>query len=305
MDFDVTILGSNSAAPAHDRNQTSQVVNLGRNSIMIDCGEGAQIQMRRFHLKSFKISHIFISHLHADHYLGLMGMLFTYHLHKRKSPLTIFGPRGLDEIITVQLKHTQTALSYPVNFVCTQHEKWDLVLDLDGFEVFSFPLKHRLPCTGFYIKEKQRPNNLIKEKLQEHDLNLSQINTLKSGKHVLDESGDVLFSLEEFTYPPPNRRTYAYCSDTVYDPELVEIVKGVDLLYHEATFMNVEEKRATETLHSTAAQAATIAKQAQVKKLLLGHYSTRYHDLNPLLNEAKGIFDESYLSIEGETYPIH
>lgn len=271
---------------------------------MIDCGEAAQIQLRKFKLKFSKIDFIFISHLHGDHYFGLMGLISSFHLHKRSRLLTIFGPNGLDEIITVQLKHSNTRLNFPLRFVPTQSDGIELILEEKNFRVFSFPLKHRLPCTGFLIKEKPGLLNLIKEKLQETHVPIDAINKLRQGRDVLDEAGNIRFAVEEFAHPPKTPRSYAFCSDTVFDPEIVPYLEGVNLLYHEATFGQDEEKRAADTLHSTAAQAGKIASMANVGKLLLGHYSTRYQDLSPLLQEAKAEFPESYLSEEGITYEV-
>ncbi|EKB48880.1 ribonuclease Z [Cecembia lonarensis] len=304
MEFQVTVLGANSAIPAHGRNQTSQLVNIGNNYLLIDCGEASQIQLRKFKLKFSKIDFIFISHLHGDHYFGLMGLISSFHLHKRSRLLTIFGPNGLDEIITVQLKHSNTRLNFPLRFVPTQSDGIQLILEEKNFRVFSFPLKHRLPCTGFLIKEKPGLLNLIKEKLQETHVPIDAINKLRQGRDVLDEAGNIRFAVEEFAHPPKTPRSYAFCSDTVFDPEIVPYLEGVNLLYHEATFGQDEEKRAADTLHSTAAQAGKIASMANVGKLLLGHYSTRYQDLSPLLQEAKAEFPESYLSEEGITYEV-
>ncbi|AWW28984.1 ribonuclease Z [Echinicola strongylocentroti] len=303
MEFSVTILGSNSAVPAHNRNQTSQIVTLGSKLLMVDCGEATQIQLQRYKIRSFKIDHIFISHLHGDHYLGLMGVISTFHLNKRKTPLTIYGPRGLDEIITTQLKYGNTKLNYPLHFVRTDPDEKQLLVDTKKFMVYSFPLKHRLPCTGFLIVEKPGLRHLIKEKLQEQPLSIPAINVLKHGKDFMDKDGNV-FTVEEFTSPPDPIRKYAFCSDTIFDETLVTYLKEADLLYHESTFMESECERAAETYHCTASQAATIAKKANVKQLLLGHYSTRYVELEPLLEEASSVFDRCQLSIEGETYHL-
>jgi len=304
LDFKITVLGSNSAIPAHGRNQTSQLVNIANIYLLIDCGEGTQIQLRKFKLKFSKIDYIFISHLHGDHFFGLMGLISSFHLHKRTRLLTIFGPNGLDEIITVQLKHSNTRLNFPLRFVPTNPEKKELILEEKKFQVFTFPLKHRIACTGFLIKEKTLLRNLNKEKLLETKLPLEAINSLRKGKDFNDESGNIVYSVEEFTYPPRPLRSYAFCSDTGFDLEIVNYIKGANLLYHEATFGNDEEERARETFHSTASDAGIIAKKAEVGSLLLGHYSTRYLDLSPLLEEARAEFPETYLSEEGITYTV-
>jgi len=304
LEFQVTVLGANSAIPAHGRNQTSQLVNIGNNFLLIDCGEATQIQLRKFKLKFSRIDFIFISHLHGDHYFGLMGLISSFHLNKRSRLLTIFGPNGLDEIITVQLKHSNTRLNFPLRFVPTKPEAKHLILEEKNFRVFSFPLKHRLPCTGFLVQEKPGLLNLIKEKLQETRVPIEAINSLRAGKDVLDEEGNVRFAVKDYTHPPKAPRSYAFCSDTVFDPELVPYIKGVNLLYHEATFGKDETQRAADTLHSTAEQAGQIASMAHVGKLLLGHFSTRYLHLDPILEEARTVFPESYLSEEGVTYAV-
>jgi ribonuclease Z len=305
LDFSVTILGSNSAAPAHDRNQTSQLVTIGRVSVLVDCGEGTQIQFRKFGVKTSRIEYILISHLHGDHYLGLMGILSTFHLNKRTKALTIFGPHGLDEIITVQLKHGNIKLNYPINFVALGGNESLQLIDHKYFEVYCFPTKHRIPCNGFYFREKPKQRNLVKSKLQERKISLEAINTLKAGRDFRDpDTGEVLYSLEDYTYPPDPPRSYAYSADTIYDPGLVEHFQDVDLLYHESTFMETEAARATETFHCTAKQAASIAKQANAKKLLLGHFSIRYKELDALLLEAQEVFPNAELSIEGKTHML-
>ncbi|WP_373495678.1 ribonuclease Z [Aquiflexum sp.] len=304
MEFEVTILGSNSAIPAHGRNQTSQLVRVGGSFLLLDCGEGTQIQLRKFRIKFSRIDFIFISHLHGDHFYGLMGLISSFHLVKRERLLTIFGPQGLDEIITVQLKHSKTQLGFPLRFISTNPENEELILEEKNFRVRTFPLQHRVPCTGFLIEEKQGLRNLVKEKLQQHKLTIEAINTLRSGRDYLDADGIILYAVSEFAHEKKQTRKYAYCSDTIYDPRLIGIIESVDLLYHEATFDDLEAERAGTTFHSTARQAAMIAKAAGAKKLLLGHYSSRYKDLSILLEQAKEEFTETYLSEEGMTYPI-
>lgn len=302
-EFEVTILGNTSSIPVHGRNHTAQVVRFGQEFFLLDCGEATQIQMRRFKVKSSKINHIFISHLHGDHYLGLMGVLSSYNLAKRTKPLTIYGPQGLDEIITTQFRWSHIKLNYPLHFVQTDPDQAQKLVESPFWEVHSFPLFHRLPTTGFLIKERKRLRSLIKEKLQEHKLPLEAIQSLREGIPYTDEQGKH-YSLEEFTHPESPLRSYAFCSDTCFDPRVAESVAGCNLLYHESTFMEADAHRAVETKHTTAKQAAEIAKLAQTKRLLLGHFSSRYANLEGMLAEAKTIFSESYLSEEGLTYPI-
>lgn len=304
MEFEVTILGSNSAIPAHGRNQTSQLVSVGNSFLLIDCGEGTQIQLRKYKLKFGKIDFIFISHLHGDHFYGLMGLISSFHLVKRERLLTIFGPSGLDEIITTQLKHTNTKLGFPLRFVPTLAEGKNLILEEPFFRVFTFPLQHRIPCTGFLIEEKPGLRNMVKEKLAKTKLPIEAIISLREGKDYADADGNVRYTVEEYTFPPKQSKKYCYCSDTVFDPGLVDYIREVDLLYHEATFGDDETERAGTTFHSTSRQAGIIAMKAKVGKLLLGHYSSRYKDLSPILEQAKEVFENTYLSEEGVTYPM-
>jgi ribonuclease Z len=304
LEFEVTVLGANSAIPAHGRNQTSQLVRLGTTFMLIDCGEGTQLQLRKFRLKFSKIDFIFISHLHGDHYLGLMGLISSFHLNKRTRLLTIFGPAGLDEIITVNLKYSNTKLNFPLRFVHTNSLHKELVLEEKTFKVYTFPLEHRIPCTGFLIEEKPGLRKLIKEKLLETKLPVTAILELRKGNDVKDKAGKVIYSLADFTYPLKSLRSYAFCSDTIFNPGMSIYFRGVDLLYHEATFLDDEAQRAKDTFHSTASQAAEVARYCEAKKLLLGHYSTRYRDLSPILAQAKTNFPDSMLSEEGKTYQI-
>ncbi len=287
----------------HGRNHTAQVIRFGQEFLLLDCGEGTQHQLRKYKVKSSKISSIFISHLHGDHYLGLIGLLSSYHLSKRTEPLQLFGPRGLDEILTTHFRWSNTRLSYPLHFTVTSTTGKVLLLEHPLFRVSSFPLQHRIPTTGFLIEEKEGPRSLIKEKLQESSLPLAAIQSLREGKDYLDSEGSS-FKVIDYCHPHPPLRSYAFCSDTAFSPELSSFLAGVDLLYHEATFMEADQQRAADTYHCTSKQAAQIAKLSGAKKLLLGHFSTRYPDLSNLLAEAQTIFPNSCLSEEGITYPI-
>jgi ribonuclease Z len=302
-DFEVTILGNTSSIPVHGRNHTAQVIRFGQEFLLIDCGEGTQIQMRKFKIKSSRISHIFISHLHGDHYLGLMGVLSSYHLAKRTKSLTIFGPKGLDEIITTQFRWSNTKLSYPLAFIETIPSGQNLLLDHPRFSVHSFPLTHRIPTTGFLISEKEGLRSLNKEKLQEKKIPLPAIQSLRNGKSYQDSDG-ILYKLEDYTLPLAALRTYAFCSDTRFEPKLLNYLNSPTLLYHESTFMESDAARAADTFHCTAKQAAEIANLVKAKSLLLGHFSSRYVNLEEMLGEAKTVFSRSELSEEGKTYSI-
>ena len=261
------------------------------------------MQFNRYRLKLNRINHIFISHLHGDHYLGLVGLISTMHLRHRNQDLTIFGPPGLDDIITLHLKYNEMVLNYKINFVTLDHRTPQVLIDNEVLSVSSFPLSHRVPCVGFLFKEKPKPIRLNKEK-DLRKLALSELNQLRSGNSVLDEAGKVKYSLEDYTRPPKKSRSYAYCSDTRYDESLVPHIRAVDLLYHESTFLNDRADRAFETYHSTAEQAATIAKMAGVGHLILGHFSIRYKELSPLLEEAQKVFDNTSLAVEGKKISI-
>lgn len=302
-DFEVTILGNTSSIPVHGRHHTAQVVRFGQDFLLLDCGEAMQLQASAFKIKVSKINHIFISHLHGDHYYGLIGLLSSYNLARRTTPLTIFGPKGLDEIIVTNFRYSVTKLTYPVNFVETHDDGLNLLLEKKRYNVYSFPLKHRLPTTGFLIKEKEGLRNMVKEKLQKAPVPLAAIQALRSGQDYKDGQGNQ-YKVKDYTYPYPPLRSYGYCSDTVFHLEIKQYLKGLDLLYHESTFMEDNKERAAVTFHSTAKQAAEVAKASKAKKLLLGHFSSRYLDLEPLLEEAKSIFPASILSEEGQTYAL-
>jgi ribonuclease Z len=301
--FQVKILGANGAMPAYGRNHSAQLLTLHTHTFLIDCGEGTQLQLNRFNCKPQKISHLFISHLHGDHYFGLMGLLSSMHLQKRTTPLHLFGPQGLREIIALQLRYSESVLNYPLIFHETQPHHPQHLLDTKSVEVFSFPLKHRIPCTGFLFREKPLPLKLKKSKLPEN-LPLQAIALLKQGMDVKDEDGKVRYAVADYTLPPPPPRSYAYCSDTLPSNEVAEYVHGVNLLYHEATFLTEKEDMAQRTYHTTAAQAAQLAKRAQVGHLLLGHFSARYKELDGFLEESIPHFEHVSLAEEGLTYSI-
>ncbi|WP_017732199.1 ribonuclease Z [Nafulsella turpanensis] len=303
MSFQIKILGSNSATPAHNRNQSSQLLNIGSEYFLIDCGEGTQMQLIRYRTRFHKISHIFISHLHGDHYLGLMGLLLTMHLQKRSHDLYIFGPQGLDEIITVQLKHSRTVLSYKLHFTALQADSHTLIYESNQLSVYTLPLVHRIPCTGFLFKEKPKDRRMNKAKLLP-EMTGEEITRLKKGEDIYSTEGQLRYRCLDYTLPPRRSRSFAYCSDTKYEPALIPYIKNVDLLYHEATFAQDQAERAAETFHSTAEQAAHMAREANAATLVLGHYSVRYKDLSPLLSEAQGIFPNTRLAIEGETIEV-
>ncbi|WP_109831472.1 ribonuclease Z [Reichenbachiella versicolor] len=303
MSYTVKILGSNASIPAHNRNQTAQLLTMMQVPFLIDCGEGTQLQLKKYKIKAQKIDHIFISHLHGDHYYGLIGLISSMHLYGRTKDLNIYGPPGLGEIITVNLKHSQTFLNYKINMKEWTPNESELLFENQNITIHSFPLNHRINCSGFVFREKPKKRRIDKKKLT-NEITPLMILRLKSGEDILDDDGDIRFSSKAYTLPPAPSVSYAFCSDTKYDESIIPYIKGVNLLYHESTFMNDMKERAEITYHSTAKQAAEIAKKAEVDRLLIGHYSTRYKNLQPMLEEAKTVFEETLLSIEGNDYEV-
>lgn len=303
MKFEVLILGNSSATPMFDRHPTAQIINFNEQYYLIDCGEGTQMQLHRYGVKSNKISHIFISHLHGDHYLGLVGLLSSMNLHGRFSDLHLYGPQALIEIINLQLKYSDTHLQYNLIFHPTNPNDPELIFKNNTMSVTSFPLKHRVDTTGFRFDEAKRPASIIREKIQNLNIPTVFLSQLKQGTDCVDMDGTV-YKASELTKPAPAARSYAYCSDTLAFQSYISSISQVDLLYHESTFLHELLSRAETTFHSTALQAAQVAKDVGAKKLLLGHYSARYKDLEPLLNEAKSEFDNTQLSFEGKWYNV-
>ncbi len=303
MSLELQIIGSNSAAFAHNRHHTSQLLRIQEQYVLIDCGEGTQLLLKKHKIKISKISIIVISHLHGDHYYGLIGLLSTLHLFGRHKDLTLIGPPGLSDVLSLQLRYSETTLNFHIHFVEWQPGKTELVYDNPKFSITTIPLDHRVPCSGYLFREKDKKRRIRKGAIQEK-LAPAQIVALKNGHDVKDIHDEVIYRNDLVTLPPLPSYSYAYCSDTRYKEDLVDNVKEVDLLYHESTFANDMADRAHTTYHSTSQEAATIAKKAAVKKLILGHFSTRYKDLAPILTEAQEIFTESYLAIEGTIFTV-
>ncbi len=303
MGLSVTILGANSAIPTATRYPTAQVVDINQSRYLVDCGEGAQMQLRRNKIKLQRIKAIFISHLHGDHYFGLIGLINTMHMLGRNIPLDIFGPPELLDVLNLQLDLADTKLSYPWTFHPLDFGESKLIYDDDGVEVHTIPLDHGIPCNGFLFKEKKRKRKLIRERIGELNIPLEQIPKIKDGADFVDEKGEV-YPNSALTTPPKRSYSYAYCSDTQYNERILPIIDRVDLLYHEATFLEDRKERAKHTKHSTAKDAATIAKKAQVGSLIIGHYSARYFDFQDHLDEAKEVFEHTYLAREGMTFDV-
>lgn len=303
MSFKVTILGSSGALPAYGRHPASQLVEVQNRHFLVDCGEGAQMQLMRLQANFHRINHILISHLHGDHYLGLMGLIFTMHLQKRVNDLHIYSHRGLDEIITTHLRYSSSAPNFKLIFHFLEKGVKEVIFEDDVMTVEALPLNHKIRCSGFIFREKPKQPRIDKNKLPP-GLPIQQIARLKRGEDVIDDNGIVVYPNAALTLPPRKSRSYAYCSDTVFDETLIPHLKGIDLLYHESTFMTNESSKALETKHSTSAQAATIAQQSGAGNLLLGHFSARYKDLSLLLQEAQAVFANTALAIEGEVFSI-
>lgn len=298
MSFQLTILGSSSATPTSQRNPTAQYLTVHDRHFLIDCGEGTQMQLRKYKLKFTRINHIFISHLHGDHYLGLQGLLSSLHLLGCTQDIHLYCPKPLKEIIDLQLLHSDTHLKYTLKYHFLNTNEKELIFEDDKVQVESIPLNHRIPCCGFVFKEKPGLLSIRKEMIEFHGISTKDILRIKKGEDYQTKDGKVIKN-KVLTYPAESLRSYAFCSDTCYDERILPYIKKVSLLYHEATFLKNLEKRALETFHSTAEQAAVIAKKAQVDKLLIGHFSARYKDLKPLLDESKVVFKNTELACEG------
>ena len=300
MSLSVQILGSGSALPTISSNQSSQAIEAGNQVFLVDCGEGTQIELRRNKVKVQKLDHIFISHLHGDHFFGLVGLLSTMHLLGRKKALNIHGPEGLKEIVEIQFRNAGSHLSFEMNFN-TVLSSGQLLYENDKIKITSLPLKHRIPCFGFLFQEKEGLRKLKKEALAAYKIPVHARKGLTEGEDFRMESGEVI-SNDKITSDPEPPSSYAYCSDTAYYEKLIPFINEVDLLYHEATFLERDSDRAKKTFHSTAKDAAKVAQTAKVKKLILGHCSNRYKAKDGFLQESRQIFKETYIAEEGETF---
>ena len=301
--FELLILGSSAATPTVNRNPTAQLLNIAERFFLIDCGEGTQMQLRKYKARFQSINHIFISHLHGDHFYGLPGFLASMHLLGRKNELIVYGPNELEEVITMIHKHSDTYLSYPIKFIHTQHLTKQLIFEDEKVEVYSLPLKHRIAATGFLFKEKSLPRNIDKFKLEKLNVSFAEIHKLKQGFDAIDNDGNLIKN-SQLTIDPPKQRSYAFCSDTKFFEELAQDIKDVELLYHESTFLEDKKDRAKQTFHSTAKQAAQMAVLANAQQLILGHFSARYGNLEEFLDEAKPIFANTELAIEGKIFSL-
>jgi ribonuclease Z len=299
--FTVTTLGTGAALPARGRFPSAQLVNIHEKLLLIDCGEGTQERLRSLGVNFQRIAQVFISHLHGDHYLGLMGLISSMHLLGRQSELHVYGPQDLKAIIDLQLRASGTWLRYPLHFHATEPVSGAVVYDDEHVSVSLLALRHRIPCTGFVVREKPGLRRLRHECLDR--IPKFKRTAVKQGEDLVFPDG-TLIPNAELTLDPLPTRSYAYCSDTAYEPALLPFIEGVDLLYHEATFTTALAARAKETQHSTAAQAAQLALEAGVGRLLLGHFSSRYKSAELLLREAIPIFPNTELSVEGGVFKV-
>ena len=295
--FELHILGCGSALPTTRHFATSQVVNLRDKLFMIDCGEGAQVQLRKSRLKFSRLNHIFISHLHGDHCFGLMGLISTFGLLGRTAELHIHSPKGLEELLAPMLNFFCHTLAYKVIFHEFDTRQASVIYEDRSMTVTTIPLRHRIPCCGFLFAEKTRPNHIIRDMIDFYKVPVYELNRIKNGADYITPEGEVIANAR-LTRPSDPPRRYAYCSDTIFRREIAEQISGVDLLFHEATFAESELARAKETYHTTAAQAGRIAVEAGVRRLVIGHFSARYEDENVLLKEASAIFPDTILAKE-------
>ena len=297
----LTILGCHSATPRTNTNPTSQVLEIKNNMFLIDCGEGTQVELRRNKVKFSRIKHIFISHLHGDHYFGLVGLVNTFSLLTRETELHIYAPKGLKEVITLQMKLSDSWTNYPLIFHELSAKTSELIFEDDKVEVHTIPLKHPIYTNGFLFKEKKNERKIDINLVNEANINVAYFRKLKQGFDVVNEDG-VLISNEKVTKDPIPAKSYAFCSDTVYNEAIIPIIKNSTVLYHESTFLEKNEDLCKPTKHSTAKQAATIAKKANVETLILGHYSTRYNGYNEFKSEAQTVFENVLLSKDGGSF---
>ena len=297
MEF-LRILGCGSALPVGNRYPSAQIIKNKERYLLIDCGEGTQLRIREAKISFNRITHIFISHLHGDHFFGLPGLLSSFHLLGRTKELYLYGPKGLMEILELQFKLSGTTLRYQIIFTEVKCSDKKLIMEDNSIEVYSFPLNHRIRCHGYFFQEKKKPASLLSEKIKEYSIPDFVRGKIKLGCDYVMDNGRVI-PHSELTIPAPNPVSYAYCSDNRIKEKLKGLLQGVDYLYHETTFMESEKDRAKKTYHSTASEAGFLAKDLGVKQLIIGHYSARYQNLKPLLEECQEVFENTVLGYEG------
>lgn len=304
MTFSVTILGSSSALPTSKRYTSACAVNLHERFFLIDCGEGIQIQLRKFKIKFGKINHIFLSHLHGDHFFGLYGLISSFNLIGRKNDLHIYAHKDIRKILNNHFKYFDKNKEFKIILHYLDEDMEQLIYEDKNIIIKSFPLNHRIPACGYLFQEKKRQNHIYKEKIEEYDIPLKNIIDIKNGADFITKNGEIIENTE-LTYPSYEPRSFAYCSDTIYHEPIAEKIKNCNLLWHESTFLEDNKVRAKETFHSTAQDAAKIAKRANVKNLILSHFSSRYKELSGFSDEAKKIFEHVFIANEGDEYTIN
>ena len=302
MKFELTILGCGGAIPTLERKPTSQYLNIQDRHFLIDCGEGTQIQLRKFKCKFSKIDHIFISHLHGDHFLGIFGYLSSLNLLGRNNDIHIYAPENLNNLLEVHNSVSGKNFNFNIVFHSLNFSKLKRIYNDKIMEVFSFPVKHSVPTCGFLFKEKSTDRRMIKEKIKELDLNIESIKKFKNSENC--EVNGVLIDYNDVTTQGNQPRTYAYCADSQYDENIISYLENVDLIYHESTFLESKMDKAIKTKHSTAKQAATIALKANAKQLIIGHFSARYDNSDQFLEEAKVVFNQTITAYDGYTHQI-
>ena len=304
MSLSLTILGCHSATPRVNAFPTAQYLEINNSHFLIDCGEGTQRQMRKYKVGFSKINHIFISHLHGDHFFGLVGLLSTYGILSREKELHIYGPKGIKEVTLLQLKISQSHAQYPLIFHELTSKESELIFEDDKVSVITIPLNHRVYTNGYLFTEKERPRKLHMQNISNYEeIDKADYLNIKAGKDVILSSGEMIPN-SELTLPQDKNLSFAFCSDTKYKPDIIPIIKNVDLLYHEATFLSDREDLAKKTKHATSKQAAQIAKDAEVGQLIIGHYSGRYKDISLFQKEAKEIFENTNLAEPGKIFKI-
>lgn len=303
MSFQVRILGSGAALPTSLRNPSSQYILCNDRHLLIDCGEGTQNQMRKFHVPIQKINHILISHLHGDHFFGLVGLLSSLHLLGRDKGITIYSPPGLEKIIRIQLEISGAHLPFDLKFIELTGNESKVIFEDKMIQVIAFPLKHRIPTYGYKIQEKEKELPLDAQAFELSGLSRTYIPKFKNREDVVLENGETYY-FEDYTLAAKTPKSYVYCSDTLYTESFIDEIKNVDLLYHEATFLHDKLDRAKTTMHTTARQAAELAKKASVKKLILGHLSARYENGEAHSEEAKSYFDNVETVNDGDLFEI-
>lgn len=297
----LTILGCYAATPTKHTNPTAQVLEIRNHIFLIDCGEGTQVQLRKSKVKFARVKHIFISHLHGDHFYGLIGLISTFMLLGRSADLHIYGPKGLKELTLLQLKLTKSWTSYLLIFHELESDQPEVLFEDDKVTVTTIPLNHRVYTNGFLFQEKTKERKLNINAVLNYDIEKCYYNNIKKGKDITLDSGEVI-SNEELTFDPPKSKSYAFCSDTEYFPQIIDQIRDVDVLYHEATFLDKHDHLAAKTKHTTAKQAGLIAKEANVGQLILGHFSTRYDGIQPFAEEAKVVFENVVLADDGKVF---